>query len=95
MDGFNDNNKVKAEVLGVLMALGIDYINKLPNYVMEYLTANCSKEDIPKIDNSLPINEQPISQEAKDFLITLNLIYCCDSEEKKKEILKKIIQNSK
>ncbi len=92
---YSDNSKVNAEVLGVLMALGIDFINKMPSYIMEYLTANCSKEDIPQIDNSIPINKQPVSKEAKNFLIALNLLYCCDSEEKKEEILKKIIQNTK
>lgn len=88
-----DVRKVNAEVLGVLIALGIDYINKLPESIMDYLTKNCSKEDIPTIDRTKPIDEQPISREARAFLITLRLQYFCKSKEEREEIIRILSEN--
>ena len=89
------DTKTNSEVLGVLMALGIEYINKLPESVMDYLTQNCDKSSIPSIDSSIPINEQPISNDAKSFILFLNILYFCDSEEKRIEILNQIKRNGK
>ena len=53
-----ENSKVNAEILGVLLALGDKYINKLPSSVMEYLTKNANMSEIPYIDQQKRIEEQ-------------------------------------
>ena len=88
-------DKVNAEVLGVLMGLGIEYINKVPESLMDYLTKNCDKESIPQIDRKKPIDEQPISREARSFIIMLKLQYWCNSAEEREEIIKKLKENEK
>ena len=88
-----DVTKVNAEVLGVLMALGIEYMNKLPSSVMDYLTKNSKAEDVPNIDASKPINEQPISKDAKAFLLTLKLQYFCNSKSEKESLINELLKN--
>ncbi len=89
------DKKVNAEVLGVLMSLGIEYMNKVPDELMDYITKNCNKEDIPVIDKNTPLNELPISREAQTFITYLNLEYFCENEEQKNEILKRLVENEK
>ena len=90
---FMNQDKVNAEILGVLMGLGIDYINKLPESLMDYLTKNCDKERIPQIDRNKSIEKQPISREARSFIIMLKLQYWCNSIEEREEIIKKLKEN--
>ena len=90
-----ENSKVNAEILGVLLALGDKYINKLPSSVMEYLTKNSNMSDIPYIDQQKRIEEQNISKDARVFLTMLKLKYWCKSEEEKEILLNLLNENNK
>lgn len=90
-----ENNKVNAEILGVLLALGDKYINKLPSSVMEYLTKNSNMSEIPYIDQQKRIEEQNISKDARVFLTMLKLKYWCKSEEEKEILLNLLNENDK
>lgn len=90
-----ENSKVNAEILGVLLALGDKYINKLPSSVMEYLTKNSNMSDIPYIDQQKRIEEQNISKDARVFLTMLKLKYWCKSEEEKEILLNLLNENDK
>ena len=91
----NNNNKVNAEILGVLMALGDKYINKLPSSVMQYLIQNSDKNLIPNIDKNKRIEEQNISKDARIFLTMLKLKYWCVSEDDNEHLLKLLGMNEK
>lgn len=90
-----ENSKVNAEILGVLLALGDKYINKLPSSVMEYLTTNSNMAEIPYIDQNKRIEEQNISKDARVFLTMLKLKYWCKSEEEKEILLNLLNENDK
>lgn len=90
-----ENQKVNAEILGVLMALGNKYVSKLPESVMEYLTQNCDMNSIPLIDKNKRIEEQNISKDARIFLTMLKLKYWCKSEEEKDILLTLLNENEK
>ena len=88
-----NNSKVNAEVLGVLMALGNKYIDRLPEQVMKYLTQNADVNSIPAIDANLRIEEQNISKDARVFLTMLKLKYWCKSETEKDELINLLKEN--
>ena len=90
-----NNQKLNAEILGVLMALGYNYINKIPKNVMKHLTENCDVYKIPSIDKNKRIEEQNISDEARAFITMLKLKYWCKTEKEKKDIIKKLSENEK
>lgn len=90
-----DNKKVNAEILAVLMALGNKYINKLPSSVMQYLTNNFDVNSMPAIDATKRIEEQNISKDARAFLTMLKLKYWCKSEEEKENLLNLLNENEK
>ena len=90
-----NSNKVNAEVLSVLLALGDKYINKLPSTVMQYLIQNSDKNLMPRIDANKRIEEQNISKDARAFLTMLKLKYWCKSEEEKNELLNLLDMNEK
>ncbi len=88
-----NNQKVNAEILAVLMALGDKYISKLPSSVMQYLTQNFDANSMPVIDVNKRIEEQNISKDARVFLTMLKLKYWCKSEEEKEILLNLLNEN--
>lgn len=81
------------EVLGVLLALGNKYVEKIPSKIMDFLMQNCDFNNIPKIDRNIEIQNQNISEGAKIFLIMLKLKYWCNSEDEKLEIYRILKEN--
>ena len=90
-----DSRKVNSEVLGVLMFLGMDYISKVPDSIMDYITKNSDKNLIPKIEKNTPLNKMPISREAQAFITLLNLQYFCETQEQKNKLINRIKENSR
>ena len=86
--------KINSEVLGVLNALGEEYINKLPSNLYNHLKNNSDDALIPKIDKNTPLNKMPISKEAQTYITLLNLQYFCETPEEKETLMKRIIDNS-
>ena len=87
--------KMNAEVLSVLLALGPEYIEKVPESMITHLTNHCDKGAMVSIDDNIPIQEQPISKEAKTFLAMLKLQYWCNSNEERKSMFEKEGGNKK
>ena len=81
------------EVLGVLLALGNKYVEKIPSKIMDFLMENCDFNNIPKIDRNIEIQNQNISEDSKIFLIMLKLKYWCNSEDEKLEIYRILKEN--
>jgi len=87
--------EVYSQVLGVLLALGDKYMQKIPKNMMLYLKKNSDYNSIPQIDRNKSIEEQNISEDARAFLIMLKLKYWCESEEEKKEVIRTLKDNEK
>jgi len=82
------NEQVYAEGYAVILALGEDYIKRLPKDVFEFIKNKSNKYEIPNIDENKALDEQGLSQEALAMIAMLRLDYWCDSEEEKAEFLK-------
>ena len=90
-----NNQKLNAEILGVLMALGYNYISKIPENIIQYLIKNCDVYKIPPIDINQRIEEQNVSDEARAFIIMLKLKYWCKTEKEKEDLIKVLSENEK
>ena len=86
---------INSEVLGVLIALGNEYITLIPTEIFEYLFINCNPEKVPDIDKNKSILDQNISKEARIFLTMLKLNYWCKTSEEKEELIKILNENEK
>lgn len=85
-----DSKVINAELLGVLIALGNNYIKKLPSNMIDYLRDNCDVNKIPIIDKNIGIEDQNISEETRMILIAIKLKYWCSSEAERKDIFRKM-----
>ena len=74
------------EVNTILTLMGKEYINKLPNKLINFIKENMDNSYISDINVNTPINEQPIKNDTKILLSLLYRNYWC-SEEKKRELL--------
>ncbi len=85
--------RIYSEVYQVLLVLGNDYINKLPN---KLLTTIEEKRDItynPIIKDDIALSEQNIKKETLSVIALMHLNYWCESEEEKEEIKNTLKQN--
>lgn len=88
------DKKILAEVLAVLLALGNNYINKLPKPLVEYIIKNADTQKMPKIDGAKRIEEHDnISKDARIILTMFKINYWCDTTYERQEIIKKIKAN--
>lgn len=78
--------KMNAEILSVLLALGPRYVEKIPEEMITHMTNHCDKSAMITVDVNIPIQNQPISKEAKTFLAMLKLQYWCDSNEERRKL---------
>ena len=90
------------EVYGILMALGNDFISKVPKDVlknitkkMSYAEKNGQKDyDIPKYDLKISLNIQGVSKEAIAIIYYFYYNYWCVSK-KEKMYLENLIKNNR
>ena len=85
--------QIFSEGYAVILALGEDYINRLPKDVFEFIKSNSSQSDMPAIDENKALDEQGLSKEALAMLAMLKLEYWCDSAEEKSELLRYLETN--
>ena len=88
-----ERREAYVEVLEVLNNMDSEYIEKIPNKLIEFFINNMSKEYKFKLDMTIPFEEQKLKQLTINILAMLNLNYWCESEEHKKELLKKYYDN--
>jgi len=84
--------KIYSEGYAVILALGEDYIKRLPSDVFEFIKSKSESSYMPKIENK-PINEQGLSEETMAMLAMLRLNYWCDSAQEKSEFLQYLETN--
>jgi len=81
------DKKIYSQVAAVIIALGDDYINRLPSDVFEHIKNQSDNNFMSQIDQNKDIDEQGLSKEAMAMIAALRLEYWCDSEEEKADFL--------
>lgn len=89
------------EVYGILLALGNNFINKIPKEILNNITRNLTYiiengkkiYDIPKYDLKISLNIQGVSKEALSIIYYLYYNYWCASD-KEKNYLQNLIKNN-
>ena len=78
--------EIYSELYGVLILLGDEYINKLPNDLINLII---EKRDIsynPQYVDDMPLNKQNIKKETISLIALLHLNYWCEGVEEKNQI---------
>ena len=85
--------EIYSEVYQVLNLLGNEYINKLPNSLLNMLKEKRNINYNPQYIEDIPLNKQNIRKETLAIIALLHLNYWCDNEKEKLE-LKQILKNN-
>lgn len=91
----NTLSKAYAEVDTILSFMEIQFIEKVPKKLRETIKNEKSKEYHPKIDKSIPLDEQNLERKTYAILAMLDLQYWCNTEEEKQELLSMYANNDK
>jgi len=81
------NKKVFSESYAILLALGEDYISRIPEDVLEFVKSKMDLDYLPQIDENKEFKDQPILKETFAMIAWLRLKYWCKSEEERAEFL--------
>lgn len=84
--------EIYSEVYQVLNLLGNEYIDKLPNSLLNMLKEKRNTNYNPQYIEDIPLNKQNIRKETLAIIALLHLNYWCDNEKEKLE-LKQILKN--
>lgn len=91
----NNYSYAYAETLEVLDNMEEIYIQKIPQKLIDFLRENSSKDYQNHITTDKPLKNQNLNQTTLNLLALINLKYWVESEEHKKELLKKYKDNEK
>ena len=88
MIGKKDSDKqTYSEAYAVLLALGEDFIRRIPSDVLDYIKDKSDVSLMPQIVQSNSVNEQGLCNRALAVIGMLKLNYLCDSEEERARFL--------
>lgn len=85
--------EIYSEVYQVLNLLGNEYIDKLPNSLLNILKEKRNISYTPQYIEDIPLNKQNIKNETLAIIALLHLNYWCENEKEKIE-LKQILKNN-
>ena len=85
--------EIYSEVYQVLNLLGNEYINKLPNSLLNMLKEKRNINYNPQYIEDIPLNKQNIKKETLAIIALLHLNYWCENEKEKTE-LKQALKNN-
>ena len=91
----DNSQKAYNEVNKILSFMEQQYIDKIPNRLLEIFKSGEVKGYEPEIQIDKPLTEQNLQQRTFDFLAMLHLNYWCESEEEKQELLSIYAENDK
>ena len=84
MEKHISQSQVYAEVFAVLSVLDGEYIRKIPRSVLDVIAEQRDKQYKVQIDETMPLEEQNLSDEAIALVAALKLDYWCETEVEKK-----------
>lgn len=84
-----------AEVLHYLKGIRKEDIEKIPSKLMDFFKDNSSKDYVCKFDYTKTLNdlELDLKDETRGLIAMICLNYWCETEEKKRNFIKKLNQN--
>ena len=85
--------EIYSEVYQVLNLLGNEYIDKLPNSLLNMLKEKRNINYNPQYIEDIPLNKQNIKKETLAIIALLHLNYWCENEKERLE-LKQILKNN-
>lgn len=88
-----NRKKSYAEILEILKYVDKAYVDKIPKKLIDFFKENKAMDYDFKYDSTLEISKQKLHKSTIVLLAMLNLNYWCDSEEHKKELIKKYNEN--
>ena len=86
MGGLVANKQTYSEVYAVLSALGDKYIEKTPKEILSFIADNRDRNYAVTIDDTIPLDEQNLSEEAISLIAMLKLDYWCETEKEKADL---------
>lgn len=78
--------EIYSEVYQVLNLLGNEYIDKLPNSLLNMLKEKRNMDYNPQYIEDVPLNKQNIKKETISIIALLHLNYWCENTKEKNEL---------
>lgn len=95
MEHKSELSNVYSEVYAVLCLMDSQYIDKIPNQLMELVRSEKNEKYAPNIKIDIPLDEQGLQRKTLAFLAMLNLNYWCENEKEKQELLEMYSENDR
>ena len=86
--------EASAEINEILKYMPKEEVEKIPSKLREFFKEASSKDYVTNINPDLPLDEQNIKEKTKDIIALIYRNYWC-SEEERKELDQKLIENDK
>ena len=84
-----------AEILEILDYMEEEYVNKIPQKLINVIKENASDTYERHLDANVPLEEQEISEKTTAILAMLMLNYWCESPEQKQELTDMFNENER
>ena len=81
------DKQIYSETYAVLLALGEEYIKKIPEDIFEFIKSKSVEGLMPEIDHNKRLSEQGLLKDTIAMFACLRLNYLCKTEEEKQEFL--------
>ena len=86
--------EASAEINEILKYLPTEEVEKIPSKLREFFKEVSSKDYVTNINPNMPLDKQQIKEKTKDIIALIYRNYWC-SEEERKELDQKLIENDK
>lgn len=86
--------EASAEINEILKYLPKEEVEKIPSKLREFFKEISSKDYVTNINPNIPLDKQQIKEKTKDIIALIYRNYWC-SEEERKELDQKLIENDK
>lgn len=88
-----DIRKAYSEIYQILQLLDNEFIDKIPNKLIEFIEREKDNNYNVIIKSDIPLEEQDLLEETINILAMLKLDYWCESENEKEELKKILVEN--
>ena len=86
--------EASAEINEILKYMPKEEVEKIPSKLREFFREISSKDYVTNINPNIPLDKQQIKEKTKDIIALIYRNYWC-SEEERKELDQKLIENDK
>jgi len=90
----NSTKEAYSEILAFLEIIDEEYVDKIPNKLIEIFKKEKSNSYFPKYSLEIPIEEQKFKKETRELIALLYLNYWYETQEDKKELEEIYSQNT-